>query len=931
MTGLAGRPQLAAALLSSCVLFTVPAMAQDAPAASSGDRASTAASEGQGDDIVVSGIRRSLESAIATKRDAGTIVDAIGAEDVGKFPDENVAESLQRITGVQITRNRGDGQQVTIRGLPPAFTLVQFNGRVLPSAISDGATVDRTFNFSILPSEFIRSLEVYKSPTADMEEGGLSGTVVVKTPHALDIGKRILSLSAQGAWEDNTPKVEPRISGVYSDVFADGRLGITLGGAYTKRTRESQDENFLGFRDDLETLGGGLDLNGDGKVVKTDRVEYGNSLFLDLNRETTERISGLGSIQYQATDSLQLFVEGLYSRYRDQVQGQTSLIRWLDNQGPTDPSGIEIAPGRANPRAVKFLSDGVDVRPTGRYQDGLGDLVSISGGAKYAAGPWNVNVEGAYSRSTQKVNNLTIATSGRFKVGYDSTVDDEMISAFYGGDDYQASMDPNNFQILTLNGAFHKKSHNDMKSAKLDIDRDFDGGFLSRIEAGFKYTDQTLHGDNGRLVLTGAQINTLMGGALAESIYGKGTFSAAPFLVVAKPSRGGFLESYGGAAMIPALWLTSNTKGFLDQFSDQQLIDAGGAGGFTNDPSGIIDVAETVYAGYVKADFGARDDRVSGNIGLRAVLTQQHVGGVSPDLTAITYRPSAGNITTIPAAGEVGIDRQYWDYLPSANLRVKLSDTLVARFAASRTMSRPALGDISPTATASGTRRTIATGNPDLDPFRSNNLDASIEWYFGDRALVSVAAFYKDVVSLIRSDTYTQSLTVTQINADGSTQPLDLDFQVTKPVNGTGVKVKGLELSYQQPFTFLPGVFKHLGFIGNYTYVENSDPTQLTGTSRHNFNLSGYYEDARLSVRLAYTYRDGFLSGSGGAFGDGVQTRAFGVLNANLTYNLTDNVSVVLEGQNILNEPQVTTTLGGVPLSYEDDGRRFLFGVRGRF
>jgi iron complex outermembrane receptor protein len=925
MTASFRRARLGAALLTSCAFLSAPVLAQDVVLQPDLEV------EVDSEEIVVTGIRRSLESAIATKRSAGSIVDAIGAEDVGKFPDENVAESLQRITGVQITRNRGDGQQVTIRGLPPAFTLVQFNGRALPSAISDGAVVNRSFNFSILPSEFIRSLEVHKSAVADMEEGGLSGTVVVKTPRALDIGKRILSLSAQGAWEDNTAKVEPRLSGLYSDLFADGRLGVTLGGAYTRRTRESQDVNFLGFRNDLESLGGGLDLNGDGQIVTTDRVEYGNSLFFDMNSEATERLSGLGSIQYQATDTLQLFVEGLYSRYRHQVEGQTSLIRWVDNRGPTDPSAIEMVPGHVSPRAVKFMSDGVDVRPITRYRDGLGDLLSISAGAQYAAGPWQVQFESAYSRSAQNVNNLGLETSGRFKVGYDSTADDELISSFYGDDDYQASLDPNSFQILTLNGAFQKNSRDEMTSAKIDVDRDFDNSVLNRIEAGFKYTDQTLYADNGRLVLTGAQINTLVGGTLTPSIYGAGTFSAAPFLVVAQPSRGGFLESYDGSAMMPATWLTSDTKAFLDRFTDQQLIDAGGTTGFTNDPSGIIDVAETVYAGYVKADFGTRQDRVSGNIGLRAVLTQQHVGGVSPDLTAITYRPSAGNITIIPAAGAVSIDREYWDYLPSANLRINVNDALVVRLAASRTMSRPALSDISPTATASGTRRTIATGNPDLNPFRSNNLDASIEWYFGDRALISVAAFYKDVVSLIRSDTSSQSLTVTQVNADGSTQPLDLDFQITRPVNGEGVKVKGVELSYQQPFTFLPGWLRHLGFLGNYTYVENSDPTNLTGTSRHNFNLSGYYEDARLSVRLAYTFRDGFLSGSGGAFGDGIRTKAFGVLNSNLTYRITDYMSAVLEGQNILNKAQLTSTLAGVPLSYEDNGRRFLFGIRARF
>jgi iron complex outermembrane recepter protein len=916
-----GRARLAAALLSSCAFFTMPAFAQDA--------AAPAAQEPDAGPIVVTGIRRSLETAIETKRNADSIVDAVGAEDVGKFPDENVAESLQRVTGVQITRTRGEGQEATIRGMPTTFTQVQFNGRTLTSAAGDTASVSRTFNFTILPSEFIRTLEVHKTPTADIEEGGLAGTVIVRTPRALSIGHETFSASAQGTWEDNTNEVGPRLSALYTNVFADGKIGIALGGAYTKRTRETHTLDFLGFRDDLESLAGGLDLNGDGKIVPTQRVEYGNSLFLQIDREKTERTSLLGSVEFKPVDDLHFYAEGLYSRLTDDYLGLISLIRYTDNRGPTTPSGIVIGSGRGNDRAVAWLSRGVEIRPEGRVNDRTSELASGATGFTFTPGSWTISGEASYSRSDKTMGNLGIEDSGRFELGYDSRVDDELIQPIYGPGSYEASSDPNNYQVLTLNGQFNKRLKDELYDFRFDVNRDFDTSWLSAIKVGAKHSNRTLYSDNGRLVMSAAQINTLLGGTLPQSVYGKGTFSAASLIKPATPLRGDFLGSYDGPVKLPSVWLISDTASFLDQFTDDQLL---AAGSYTNDLSGVLDVAEKTYAGYAMARFGRGAAPLSGNIGLRVVRTEQSVRGISPDFNSITFEPAAGNRTTIPAAELIQVDRGYTDWLPSANLRWNVAPNVTLRFGASKTLARPNLDDISPTATGTAARRTIAQGNPYLDPFRSNNLDASFEWYFGRRGLVSVALFYKNLVSLIRSSSERQYLTVTQINADGSTQPLELDFTVGKPVNGEGVKVKGVEFSYQQPFTFLPGPLRNLGFIGNFTYLQNSDQNRLNGTSRNSYNISGYYEDQRLSVRLAYTFRDTYLSGPGGGYGDGILTKGFGTLNGNVTFRFNEHLSTVIEVNNLFDTDLVTVSrLTGAPMRYEDAGRRFLFGVRGRF
>jgi iron complex outermembrane recepter protein len=882
-------------------------------------------------DIVVTGIRQSLGSAIAAKLRAGAVTDAVGAEDIGKFPDANVVESLQRITGIQITRSRGEGQLATIRGLPPSFTQVEFDGRVLPSAIGDSAAAARSFNFTILPSEFVRSLEVYKSTTADMQEGGLAGTVIVRPPRAFDIGKRSLAIDAQWTWEDNRGEPGQRLSGLFSDVVADGTLGVVLGATYTKRLRETHSVNFLGFRDDAESLAGGLDLDGSGAIEPAGRVEYGNSLYLQIDRERTERTSAFAGFEYRPGADLSLRADLLYSGLANSDQVLVSLVRWLDDKGPTIPGGIVLGPGRRYPRAIAFDSEGVEVRPEGRSGERHGHLLSLALSGEYRAGPWKLAFTASDSGSRQVMRNLGIEASGRFRVGYDTRVDDRLIGVSYGTGRPDI-LDPHNYQLLTLNGAFNRHVRDRQRDVELELSREWAGGAVRRIDFGLRYSRRALFNDDGRLVLTGDEVNQLLGGTLAPStVYGGFALDAAPLLEWVTPSRGRFLGSYDGAVVLPGAWIGSNTREFLARFTDAELLAAGDGRNFTNDASGRTDIEERVTAGYAKATIGDADSAVSGNFGVRLVRTDQRARGVSPDFTAITFEPGAGARTTIPAAGLVSIKRSYTDWLPSLNARLALAPDLILRGAATRTMSRPPLADISPTVTASGTRRTIAMGNPYLKPFRANNLDLSLEWYFADRTLLSGALFYKDVLSLVRDKTSSQLLPVTQINADGSRHPLLLDFQVMEPVNGAGVRVKGLELSYQQPFNFLPPPFDGLGAIVNYTYLENSDPAQLTGTSRHSFNLSGYYEDRRLSIRLAYTFRDSFLVSSDGAFGDGERARGFGTLNANLTLRLTPTVSAVIDGTNLLDADQSVASLLGSPLSYEDPGRLLYIGLRARF
>jgi iron complex outermembrane recepter protein len=324
---------------------------------------------------------------------------------------------------------------------------------------------------------------------------------------------------------------------------------------------------------------------------------------------------------------------------------------------------------------------------------------------------------------------------------------------------------------------------------------------------------------------------------------------------------------------------------------------------------------------------------LSGNVGVRVVRTQQTSVGVIPDLNNITFQPSAGSATRVPSAGLLTVSRNYLDVLPSLNLKYNLTDDLLVRLAASRTMSRPTLSQISPTVTASGSTQSLTSKNPYLDPFRSNNIDLAGEWYFNAGGLLAATLFYKDIVSQIIPLQTLVPVTVTVINPDGSRTPNNQMWTQSSLVNGPGTSVNGAELSYQQNLTFLPWPLDGLGVLANYTYMQShGGGIPLTGASKNNYTATLYYEKGRFGGRVAYTYRGKYYVSTEGTTKDDVIQQPFGTLDANLTFNVTDHLSVILEGTNLLQDTDRNRFEPiDLPANYQDDGRRIMIGVRGSF
>lgn len=930
MTKFSNLHYLLPALFCTTAVVATPALAQDAPPEDQSTQQPDV--EEAGEEIVVSGIRGSLQRSINVKREAPSVVDAISSEDVGKFPDINVAESVQRISGVQINRNRGEGQTVNIRGLPSTFTLATLNGRSIPNALSNGDQIaTRSFDFQILPPEFIRTLEVYKAPTADLEEGGLSGLVNVKTPHAFDIGKRVLRGSVQGEFDDNSGKISPRLSAFFSDTFLDQRLGITLGGSYLKRDYETHANqiNYVSATEQQGIGGGPDDLNGNGVIDPALRVRIPGTNFYNIFRNKSERISALGSIEFQATDGLRLYADGFYSKLKFKSP-RFEFLPFFSNSPTVISSQVQVLEGL--PTATSFRVANLDLRQGGRVEERTGDLWTAVGGANYEADRFKLNFEVARSKSSQTRDNLNIANSsvGGIEAQYDATTIDGVGGIRFFGTGDQLRLDPNSFRILSLNGEFNRQSRDVITDVKLDGQYELGDSGLTQILVGGKFADRKQYQDNGRLVISAAQMSTMWqqatGSPLAAVPGRAGTVSAAPFLVPIQPGRGSFLGSYNGSAAFPANWLGTDLYAFTDRFSREQLR-AGGT--FTNDATGIIDVSERTWAFYVRADY--KFGKVDGNIGARWVNTRQLSVGVSPDLRGITVEPQAGNITRVPAASPVSVTRSYSMLLPSFNLRFRPNDDLVIRAAASRTLARPDLSQISPTISVNGVALVITQQNPQLDPFVSDNIDLTAEWYFNRSSLAGISLFHKNLKSLVRNVSVVQTLPITIINADGSRTPSNSDFTVNTLENGAGVKLKGMELYLQTNLDFLPSPLDGLGAQLNYTYIDNSDPSLLTAASKHNYNISLFYEKGPIGARFTYSWRDKFLSVPSQSFNMGTVVKPYGTLDGSLTFQINDAIGLVVEAVNILDADETTSFTTGLPREYTDAGRRVQFGVRASF
>jgi TonB-dependent receptor len=848
------------------------------------------------EEIIVTGNRGSLARSLNDKRAADGIVDGISAKDIGDFPDLNITESLQRITGVAITRILGEGQQVTVRGLAPQFTRVTINGQTVTSGASGVpgiSTAGRGIDFDIFASELFNNVTLSKTPSASLTEGGLAATIDMQTarPFDYDDGSgdgSVIAVNAQGTFNDRSEATSPRVSLIASSTnLAGGRLGFL--GSISYSESDLRQDGVEGFRWLLTDY----DLDGDG-INEFDDVEIPFIPRYVLEQFERERLGITAALQARPTDDFEINFDVAYAQF-DELRTRYSIDGLLrESYPPIGPVEVDST-GRVTRLTLNGnTGGGVSSRSENLHSPTENELtlINIDSAWDFAEG-WQARFKFGYSDASSSEVESRAVYQALNTFTYDFT--DPIFVSLEPGENI---LDPGTDVDFTDPSDF---SHNQSRRIDTDVDdRDvafqadvehfLDGSWISSVSAGLRYNEREKEQKrfDGRLSSSAGAI------PLSSPI-------ATPLPV------NDFFDGEN-SPNIPSRWVAVDFNAF---FADPVV----GAGTFSV-PQRFIDsftISEDTFAAYVQANFESGLWR--GNFGGRFVDTDQTSQGFLGDGTPISQSQS------------------YSEFLPSLNVVAEVTDNFLIRIAASRTLTRPTLFQLSPGGNVAPTSLTATLGNPDLDPFRADQFDLSFEWYFGSEGLASATFFNKDVESFI-SNVTTQSMinAGTQIN-DAGEDVSDAIYTVTRPVNGEGATVKGFELSLQTPLSGLPAPWDGLGFLANYTYADSKSTivfngqtvtTLLPGQSESSYNLIGYYEKGSFSGRLTYAWRDGYLSEVRASDAQRSNfTDAYGQLDASIRYTLTDNITLTFDALNLTEE--------AVYLYSERKDRNRAYGLTGRF
>ncbi len=892
-------------------------------AAASAQGAAPAASAGGGmpgtmDEVVVTGIRGSLATSIEQKRAANQIVDTITATDIGKLPDENIAESIQRITGVQITRSGGEGLGVNIRGLSAQTTI---NGRV--GLGPGGRTFDlaaRDYDYRNLAADFFQSVEVFKSPVASQPEGALGGTVNLVTRKPLDFRDRVFSVGLEGQYSDYVDKVDPRASAFFADQFLDDRLGVALSASYSDRHLRTDNFQALGaWQRATLSVPTGFDFNPADATSNQD-VLRPTDLRFRTQAATRERQGVDASLQWKATDDLLLRVDGTYTQFEN-IFGNAFFRTLSINPTSVLPGTLQID-STGSLLGARLTNQRVEV--DGRYEAEPIDTYTLGGNLKWTRDRLTTDVDLSVSDTKRQL----ISQFVRFQGIQPATVDYRFNGTSAPPTVAVSTATGAPYDLLTPSGyvpnlAQDRSIDSDARetAARLDLKYDMDRGALAALSGGLRMTERD---SSFRVLASASQAGNAMNPAFFDQTTGRQLTAAdAPQnqLLGTFPFSDGIFPGYGGP--FPRSWLVGNypadgANGSPTYLSTLRIRDFGG---LVNSVTEQSDIAEDTLAAYVSTDWagtlGGRDFRA--NAGVRWVKTELTSEGV--------FRNAAGAL--IPVA----IDYDYDDILPAANFVLTLNESVLLRVAGARVLQRPDLNQLATGYNLNLSSGVATLGNPLLEPFEADQFDISLEYYPTPETLLSAAVFQKDVKNFTANRTFNGTIPgVTRL--DGGTQ-----FAITQPVNGGGGTIKGFEVGVQLPFSFLPAPFDGFGVITNFTYSDSqTDSGQpIPRLSKESVNVIGYYERGRFSARAAYSWRSEYAeTGEGGnnlqAIGIYSYVDAAGYLDASISYDVLENVTISLDAANLLDTEQIRYS--GVATRLEDlqvTDRRITLGVRARF
>jgi len=887
----------------------------------------------QVDEVVVTGFRASLQSAVNAKRRESGVVDVIKAEDIADFPDLNLAESLQRVPGVAITRANGEGRQISVRGLGSEYTRVRVNG--MEAIATTGGTVNaggtnrtRGFDFNMFASELFNSLTVRKSASADVEEGSLGATVDLQTARPFDYREPTLVMGIQGSYNDLARDVKPRFTLLASNTWADGRFGALFSAAYEKRhileeganiTRWSAGGANGGFNSASTIDGFTIDqINNTSAATGLFHPRLPSYVQYDHN---TERLGLTGSLQFRPDDRSTITFDILYSDVkstRDEAQLQAI---GLSRSGAGKPQTI-IRSGVVDGRnIVAAVMDAVDVRTQSAHDELQTEFQQYTLTAnRNWTDRFRTGFVGGYSKSDFNNPVSTIITFDRANTnGFSYDFRSKMPAIDFGFD----LTDPANWSMINGTSEVRIRPNsveNTFKTAKVFGEYDLNDNLT--IKAGVDYRKFTF-ASRGLYRTRETIVDTLTPAQLAEV---SRVFS-------------GFGRGLGLPDGVSTQWLAPDINKFIDAYDIYSNTGIYALTGVENSSARgqYINVDEADTGAFVQADFRFTAFGLPwrGDAGVRYVNTEQW---------------SQGYETTAAGSALVDVDRTYDMWLPSANLAVELTDTLIARVSVARTIARPSISSLTPGGDVGiqGSNFSYSTGNPYIDPTRSDNLDLSLEWYPDADSLFAVGVFVKDINTFVQS--LTQNIPFSELGLpnsllEGSLATPDTLFRTTQPINTEGGLLKGFEINVQKRLDFLPGWMENFGVQANYTfidsditYIQNLDPLTtinetLVGLSKNAANFTLYYETDKFSVRGSAAYRQGYLTGVPAADGNSVagvnETLNF---DAQASYNINDRLKLSVEGINLTDEFNHQYVDASNRLNvYSHTGRQFFVGLRYTF
>jgi TonB-dependent receptor len=862
------------------------------------------------------------------KKNSNLVSDGIKAEDLGKFPDLNVAESLQRITGVSIDRSGGEGQAVTIRGFGPQFNTVLVNGRQIAT---DSA--GREFNFDVLASDQIVGADVYKSTSATMQEGGIGGTISLITAKPFDYEGFKAVASVKGMYESLSEKTSPSVSALVSNTFNDDTMGVLLAVSHQKRDIQINQISTAGWRG-----GQTIQNNRDGVLFSNAYIPRNWDQIVD-NQERTRTNASL-VFQYAPSDDITISLDGFVSKFEvDSVV--TDLASWFE---PDRVGSATIDP--ATGTLLTFSQDiGLDAQGSG---DPASDFVSTTRNSRDVTNDgFGLNVEWDINDSLKAEFDLSTSSAENDRAGKDRFNVVGIINSYdFDGTGSVPTVQHDGFGGGSLPDASLSRLHyNEKGNVRTEQDE------ITEFKADFTYRPDSDVLDSAKFGIYRQEREKnsfqIFGGQCAFCGYDtpapNDVINFRPF--TANNFFPGLIDTfytYDGDAMVDYLASTGNP--IVPTLQNNRYTINEDITSLYMDFTFIYDIGDMPLSVNVGARYAQTDIAVS--------AVQSFLSDVIPTTDATLFQNVFGPATDILQGGS------YANLLPSVNTKLQITDEMIVRFSVYDSLTRPTMNQLSPATTFNEPRRqnlTASGGNPTLKPFQSDNWDISFEYYYGDANLFTFAFFNKEVDNFITRltgpETYTLndrlttpnnrcSVTNTALCSSDATAGADeLNgltelYTVTRPQNGDAATVTGYEIGLTHLFD------NGFGFQANATIVDSnvslgSDTTQsfaLEGLGDSQ-NLVVFYENDQIQARIAYNNREGFLRAIDNGFnGEPINTETFGQWDVSASYDIDETFTVFFEGINITEEELVQTgRFANQTYSIEDNGRRFALGVRAVF